>query len=130
MSVFKLFSIIVLTISSVLSFLGFEITGILPPYPGSFYPFTLPFLFQINLIVVVSIFVLTKKSLPLYFFNLVSFTLLIGSSSFAMTRWPGGDDGPGLAWSFLIGLGTIGTLMLGVVLIVLSVVLIRKNRFE
>jgi hypothetical protein len=81
-------------------------------YGGSFYLFTVPYLVQMALCFVASgIAVIWHVRLPSRTI-LVAVAVLLAAAPlswhFAISRWPGGDDGPGMAWYIYIGLLAIG----------------------
>jgi len=49
---------------------------------------------------------------------------------FAITRWPGGDDGPGMAWMLFVGGGSCIAGALALVLAVIGVVITVRRRKE
>ena len=46
--------------------------------------------------------------------------------NFAISRWPGGDDGPGMAWLLFVGGGAIIAGVIASVIVIIEI--IRKTR--
>jgi hypothetical protein len=82
-----------------------------------FYLFTLPFIIDSALIVILAITagLFDRFAKPLFWTVLCLHGLLFLPFFFAHNRWPGGDDGPGLAWLMLIGSGSFVALILAFV---------------
>lgn len=120
----KAITILVGIWSLVLLFLGFVIVGVFPFYAGSFYWFTLPFL----LVAAIGIYLplarvfngdLSGNRYP----EIIVSILLPVAWFFALSQWPGGDDGPGIAWAAGLGLGNL----LGLVFWGLKFVICRRG---
>jgi hypothetical protein len=101
-----------------------------PLHARSFYPFTLPFITLAALCVVIAVVGLVAKraravafwiSTPLH-------GLLFFPYRFAMIQWPGGDDGGGMAWMYLIGWGSYIASLLAVIIILIAVILMAKGK--
>lgn len=113
---------VILLISVILTFISLEIVGLIPPYSGSFYMFTLPYIFQVSIVVILSLISLfIGKNKFITYSCLILFSTLIIPSTYALSIWPAGDDGPGLAWSFAIDGSSYLTTLFGIVLVVFSI---------
>ena len=116
----RLLYLTVLFLLGINAFLSFQITGILPGYSGSFYWFTVPHLLLVIaccLIVYIDYKLGATWSLTLaWIFILV----LPVTYWFAISRWPGGDDGPGLAWALLVGGVSLVSVLVGIPLLFLG----------
>jgi len=114
--------------SVILLLLALTITGAFGDvYAGSFYSFTLPFIIMAATLAVLALAGLLLRpvrgvifwlAIPLHGFLFVPFLC-------AIVRWPGGDDGPGMAWLLFVGGGSciaaISSLVLTVREIIVSV---------
>lgn len=91
-----------------------------PLYAGSFYPATLLFIIPAGICVIVAtVGLAARNARPAAFWLGTSLHgLLFLGFRFAMNRWPGGDDGPGLAWLFVVGAGSSLASFVAVVFIV------------
>ena len=82
------------------------------------YPFSILFVINLFFAFIFSIYyLLTHKH---RFFILISGVCLVYSIILyvpSMLGWPGGDDGPGIVWFVLVGLGSILSSILGIPLI-------------
>jgi len=114
--------------------LSLLIVGVFPSlYAGSFYLFTLPFIISSAFcFVLASIALGISKIRPIVFWVV---TILHGLLYFpyrlAITRWPGGDDGPGMAWFFILGEGSCVAAVVSIILILcvaVSIVVKYKKR--
>ena len=83
--------------------IGLTVTGVFPSYAGSFYWFTLSFLFHTATCFFLSVKCQIRPNADLRKKITWSIRLLPLSWFFAMVQWPGGDDGPGLAWMLFVG---------------------------
>ena len=74
-------------------------------YAGSFYWFTIPFIAASGMCTATAIVGLCWRARRRVVFWVAApwHALLILPFAFAMAQWPGGDDGPGMAWMLLIG---------------------------
>ena len=124
----KTFSWIIAVWSLVLLFLALEITGLLPPYSGSHYWFTLPFIANVAVTFVLGLIAaMREKSRSNYYLAPALFLFVPVTWYFALARWPGGDDGPGMGWYFSLGLGMLIAFLIGAVNLA---VLYRKGKRE
>lgn len=97
----------------VLLVLGLVIIGAVPFYAGSFYWFTLPFLLIAAAGAYMPLARVASGELSGNRHGEILVAVLLPVAwFFALTQWPGGDDGPGMAWAMGLGLGNL----LGVVL--------------
>jgi hypothetical protein len=103
--------------SLLLLLMGLKVTGLFPfySYYGSFYWFTVPFLFHAIFCFLMSAYCLFRPNAELKKIIRWGVMLFPLSWFFAMIQWPGGDDGPGMAWLFYVGgpslLSMAGSLM-------------------
>jgi hypothetical protein len=117
--------------SAVLLFLSLAITGAFGPlYSGSFYPFTLPFIISTAVLValVIAGLIIKRARAVLFWIVIPLHGLLFLPFHFAITRWPGGDDGPGMAWLCLVGGGSCIAGVLAPVLAITGVVITVRRR--
>jgi hypothetical protein len=115
--------------SASLLFLSLAISGHLGAlYAGSSYTFTLPFIISVATLLLLSIMGLaeSRARTALFWVVVPLHGLLYLPFNFAASRWPGGDDGPGLAWIMLVGGGSCIAAVLSLILIVVEIV--SKNR--
>ena len=95
--------------------IGLTVAGVFPFYAGSYYWFTLPFLFHAAACSFLSIKCQIHPSAGLRKIIIWVVRLFPLSWLFAMVQWPGGDDGPGMAWMYFVGgtsiLSLIGSLL-------------------
>ena len=115
--------VIVAAWSTVLLLVSLMIVGTFAPlYEGHFYPFTKPFIFLSGLIVVLAIWgIVQQKARKAIFWSAVTLHgLLYLPYRYAINRWPGGDDGPGMAWVFLVGGGSYIAALIAVVIIIIA----------
>ena len=77
-------------------------------YPGSFYPFTLP-------AIAIALFCFASSAAGLadagrrerWFWSVVAVgPFMTVAHGYALYRWPGGDDGPGMFWGLFVGAGS------------------------
>jgi hypothetical protein len=98
-------------------------------YAGSYYPFALP-------TVAIALYCMSLSTLGLV--NIVSRSagfwcvIPIGCSIYlaflyAMSQWPGGDDGPGMFWALFVGASSGLMSVTNIVLLVLGLVVIFKK---
>lgn len=117
--------------SAVLLFLSLVITGVFGSlYAGSFYPFTLPFIIATGVLVALTVTGVSAKRARarLFWIAVPLHGLLFLPFYYANSRWPGGDDGPGLAWLFFIGGGSyIAGLVALIIAVIAAVISIRKK---
>lgn len=100
-------------------------------YDGSFYPFTLPFIVLAGTCVAVAVAGLVGKRIRSTMFWIAApmHGLLFLPFQFAISRWPGGDDGPGMAWLLFVGGGSCIAGVLSLVLIVIAIIMtVQKKR--
>ena len=97
---------------------------------GSFYPFTLPFVVQAAVLVMLCAAGLAAKRaiVPLFWITIPLHGLLFLPFYFAITHWPGGDDCPGLAWLFFVGGGSCIAGILAIVFAVIGIVTTVRKR--
>jgi hypothetical protein len=94
--------------SILLLLLGLIISGAIPVlYPGSFYWFSIPFLIHATASTFLSAKCHFRPSPLLKKKRNGAFWCLPVTAMFPMFLWPGGDDGPGMAWMFIVGGGSI-----------------------
>jgi len=108
--------------SACLLLAGLTVVGAFGFYAGSFYWFTVPFLVAAGLCAAGATAGLWSRHLRARLFRIVApcHALLILPCALGMALWPGGDDGPGMAWTVLIGGGSIVALVLAVSLAVVT----------
>ncbi|MES9972375.1 MAG: hypothetical protein ABW092_20270 [Candidatus Thiodiazotropha sp.] len=84
---------------------------------NQFYVSTLPFIVTSGLIVILAFIAAQSDRLRrgLYWAVVSMHWLLFVPFFFALNRWPGGDDGPGLAWLLFIGSGSFIAFILAIV---------------
>src|SRR5512135_131116 len=119
--------------TTVLLFCSLAIVGALGPvYSGSFYPFTLPFIFLAGISLVLSICGLVVRRIRAYIFWFAasSHGLLFLPFYYAIRHWPGGDDGPGLAWGFLIGGGSCIAAIIAIVFLLMTILALVRGSKE
>jgi hypothetical protein len=119
----KISLIIVAAWSTVLLLVSLMIVGTFPPiYEGNFYPFTGPYIIMSGLIVAMAFWGSAhQQSRKAIFWAAVPLHgLLYLPYRYAINRWPGGDDGPGIAWVFLVGGGSCIAALVAVVLIIIE----------
>jgi hypothetical protein len=100
--------LIFIAIGSLLLFtLSLIITGVFPFYPADFYAFTVPFMIvSFGSFLLALIGILIRKAQKFFFItSLILFALLVAPYAYAISQWPGGDDGPGMAWTIFVGGG-------------------------
>ncbi len=102
--------------SLIILFLALIVIGLFPFYPGSFYWFTIPLItqalvaFGLSSAYSLNRIPSTKMACTVFIIHL----LLPATWYFAMSKWPGGNDGPGLAWYYFVGGGSLIASLLGV----------------
>ena len=99
------------------TWLAYTITGVLPGYAGSFYWFTIPHLILLPVSVVAVALYAVKRRNTMFTAALICLSCLLPTWFFASFQWPGGDDGPGMAWVYGIGLVSLLNTAIGVPLI-------------
>ena len=99
------------------SWMAYTITGIFPGYAGSFYWFTVPHLALLPLSVVMVALDAVRRSKATFVAALTCLSCLLPTWLFAGVRWPGGDDGPGMAWVYGIGLASVLSAAIGLPLV-------------
>ena len=107
--------IIILIIAALWSLLlllaAMMVSGAFPFYAGSFYWFSVPFHFHASTCMLLSVMCLLRPNQDIR--KIISWLLRLLPISwiFAMMQWPGGDDGPGMAWLLLVGSGSMISLV-------------------
>jgi hypothetical protein len=96
------------------SFFAYEITGILPGYAGSFYWFTIPHLVLLPLSLAAVIADFRLEGRLAFRGALICLGCALPTFLFAMNQWPGGDDGPGMAWAFVVGPASLVNALVGI----------------
>jgi hypothetical protein len=99
------------------SWMAFSITGILPGYAGSFYWFTIPHLVVLPLSTVSVALDAVRRKRATFIATLICISCLLPTRFFAGRQWPGGDDGPGIAWVYGIGLASLLSTVVGLPLV-------------
>lgn len=101
------------------SWMAYTITGILPVpgYAGSFYWFTLPHLVLLPLATAAVAIHAKYRTRAAFVSALICLSCLLPTWFFAGSQWPGGDDGPGLAWFDGIGLASLLSTAIGLPLV-------------
>ena len=97
--------------------MAYTVTGLLPGYAGSFYWFTIPHLVVVPLSAVMVALYAVRRKRATFIAALVCLLCLLPSWFFAASQWPGGDDGPGMAWVYGIGLASLLSTAIGLPLI-------------
>jgi len=117
--------------STLLLLLALTITGTFgDAYAGSFYSFTLPFIVMAATVAALSLagLLLSRARRVLFWLVVPLHGLLFVPFLHAMVRWPGGDDGPGMAWMFFVGVGSLIAGLQSLVLVVCRIVgIVRKE---
>jgi len=99
-------------------------------YVGSYYSFALP-------TVVAAVFCLLFSVLGLsgllpkrvaFWWAVPAGSLTFLAAAYALSRWPGGDDGPGMFWMLFVGSSSAILSILSVVLLVVGIVAAVRNR--
>jgi len=99
--------------------------GVFPFYPARLYDFTLPFVAHAigtHITAVLGLVVRRIRSI-IFWPALALLGSLVFSYHYAMSQWPGGDDGPGMGWFFIVGGGSyvaLATALLSAVLVAIS----------
>jgi hypothetical protein len=99
------------------SWMAYSITGILPGYAGSFYWFTIPHLVLLPLSAAVVALDALRRKRATFIAALICLSCLLPTWFFAGSQWPGGDDGPGMAWVYGIGLASLLSTAIGLPLV-------------
>jgi hypothetical protein len=99
------------------SFILFAASLFITLNANQFYVFTLPFIVISGSIVVLAFVASQSTRLrpALYWIAISLHWLLFAPFFFALNRWPGGDDGPGLAWLLFIGSGSFIAILLALI---------------
>jgi hypothetical protein len=116
----KVFYAVLFMLLTLGAFVALEVVGILPGYSGSFYWFTTPHLI---LALLSPVFVIVDFKLVARWSVTIASVSMLGlpvTYWFAATRWPGGDDGPGIAWALLVGGFSLVTVLAGIPLLLLG----------
>ena len=119
--------------SMILLLLSLMIVGAFGPvYSGSFYSFTLPFIFMAGLSFAMAITGIRLKGVTcmMFWITIPLHGALFFPFYFAISRWPGGDDGPGMAWLIVIGGGSCIAALLAAILIILGIVATLSEKSE
>ena len=99
------------------SWLAYTITGILPGYAGSFYWFTIPHLVLLPLSAAMVALDAVLRKRATFLATTICLSCLLPTWFFAGSKWLGGDDGPGMAWVYGIGLASLLSTAIGLPLI-------------
>jgi len=99
-------------------------------YEGSYYSFTLPTVVAAAVCLLSSVLGLSGV-LPMRvaFWSAVpvgSVTFL--AAAYALSRWPGGDDGPGMFWMLFVGSSSAVLSLLSIVLLFVGIIAAVRNR--
>jgi len=81
--------------------------GLYVSVAGSFYWFTIPFFVHVVMNILLSVKFYFYPSAELKQKKDWLFRLLPITAIFPMFLWPGGDDGPGMAWMLFVGGGSL-----------------------
>ena len=84
-------------------FLSLIITGIIPVYSGALHPSAVPHLVLTFSSLVVLVVHYKRQTIFTLILTITTILGLLGTYWWALKGWPGGDDGPGLAWAYVIG---------------------------
>lgn len=103
------------------------VTGILPGYAGSFYWFTIPHLVLLPLSAAVVVLDAIRRERATFITALLCLSCLLPTWFFAASQWPGGDDGPGMAWVYGIGLASLLSVAIGIPLIYIAYRLSKRK---
>ena len=98
-----------------------------------FYYFTLPFIIVVGCLSLISItgFIIERYRFKLLWVISILYLFLPVLCSFALHRWPGGDDGTGFTWGIYIGWWSYLSLILSLLIIIVCIIDIYsrfKNR--
>ena len=99
------------------AWMAYTVTGILPGYAGSFYWFTIPHLLLLPLSVVAVVLDAVRHQRATLITALICLSCLLPTWFFASIQWPGGNDGPGMAWVYGIGLASLLSTTMGLLLV-------------
>jgi hypothetical protein len=99
-------------------------------YAGRFYWFTSPFIVASGLCAATAIWGVSSRSQRSAVFWIVApwQALLFPAFAFAMAQWPGGDDGPGMAWLLPVGGGSALASVLSFALMIRAWWVMRRTR--
>lgn len=95
------------------SWLAYTVTGLLPGYAGSFYWFTVPHLIILPLASALVLAAMLHQNTRIWFASLLCVCAILPTWLLAALSWSGGDDGPGMAWWYGVGLASLLTTALG-----------------
>lgn len=109
------------------SWMAYTITGVLPGYAGSFYWFTIPHLVLLPTAAVMVVLDAVRRQRATLVAALLCLVCLLPTWFFAGTQWPGGDDGPGMAWVYGIGLASLLSCAVGIPLLYVAHRLYRRG---
>jgi hypothetical protein len=109
------------------SWMAYTVTGVLPGYAGSFYWFTIPHLVLLPLSAVVVALYAMRRTRATFIAALICLSCLLPSWFFAASQWPGGDDGPGMAWVYGIGLASLLSAAIGLPLVYVAHRIYRRS---
>lgn len=103
----KLSLIFITILSSFLFALSLFISGAIGFY-SNFYSFTIPFIIASFSCFILGLcgLLIKKKRRTNFIIAIIVFGFLIVPHLYAILQWPGGDDGPGMAWALFIGGGS------------------------
>lgn len=85
------------------NFLSLSITGIIPIYSGALHQSAVPHLMLTFIALVVLVVHYKLQTFFTLILAVATIIGLLGTYWWALKGWPGGDDGPGLAWAYVIG---------------------------
>lgn len=85
------------------NFLSLSITGVLPIYPGALHQSAVPHLMLTFISLAILVVHYKRQTFLTLILAVTTITVLLGTYWWALKGWPGGDDGPGLAWAYVIG---------------------------
>ena len=102
-------SLLVCTTLLTQSWLAYTVTGLFPGYAGSFYWFTVPHLIVLPLSAGLVVAGAVRQRRGTWTASFLSVCGILPTWLFAAVSWPGGDDGPGMAWWYGVGLASLLT---------------------
>ena len=104
----KISLVIIAAWSLLLILASLAFIGAFPFYPARLYDFTLPFVSHaIGTHITAVLGVVIRRIRSIIFWPAIALHgSLVLSCRYAMSQWPGGDDGPGMGWFFIVGGGS------------------------
>ena len=120
MTLARILSIVVCAGLLLHSWMAYTVTGILPGYAGSFYWFTIPHLVLLPLSIVLVVLDSMHRKRAVFIGTFICLPCLLPTWYFASSQWPGGDDGPGMAWVYGIGLASLLSTVIGLPLVYIA----------